>query len=484
MVCSTHSRQSPTTVAGRLDQQFAGFEPPTANFIYCPNQFFDLCLPNYSRNVSRLVGCLLYKTLGWLDKNGEPIEQNISLSYRDIITDAGISRGAIRTAIDQAISAGFIACTQQGRRRAQGEAGQTARYALRWTTDSEYVTDAKTFHGFYAGDGHRTPIPNAFFDRVLPTERLAVIKVVGTVLRHTVGYQNQFGGRRSQAPLSYSYIQRYANLRGRANLSSAVRHATDVGYIRCVEKGCVAPSSTKRKPATYAVKWLEEAQSGPIGSKKKPVDSERFRNGTSNGSERKPAERFKKGTKEKTVTNDTLKQQDMPPAVAAENFQSYLLLIDAGFDERTAVELSQSRGFEEIQRQINWLKQRNPSENPLGMVRRAIEENWAKPPTVTASEKEQAARKRAKQQQAEQAVEDARAAEQKRHRRERRQALLSRWQTLTIAERQEHHRSAIQNAASDTLRRRLRSHVHLDAPPIETLDAMALNLAVAIGESS
>jgi len=53
---------------------FAGFQPLTANFIYCPNQFFDVCLPNYSRGVVRLVGYILYKTLSQLDKNGNPVE--------------------------------------------------------------------------------------------------------------------------------------------------------------------------------------------------------------------------------------------------------------------------------------------------------------------------------------------------------------------------------------------------------------------------
>ena len=327
---------------------FRGFEPLTANFLYCPNQLFDVCLPNHSRGAIRLVCYVLRRTLGWLDHNGNPIEQDVCVSYRDLVTEAGISRGAIRKVIDEAIAGKFICCTRKGRKNGRGHTAQSAQFQLRWDAEGEDLKTPKMFQGFYAGEGHRSPIPNAFFDHVVPRESLATVKVVGTVLRHTVGYQNQFGGRRSEAALSYSFIQQFINLRGRKNLSRALRHATSVGYIRCVEPGCVSPSSAKRKPATYAVKWLEQAISSDNGSKKEPAELERFKKGTSNGSERKPAGRFKKGTKEKTVKNNSFKQQDMPAAVAAENMMSFLLLRDAGFDQEIAIELARSRSSEEI----------------------------------------------------------------------------------------------------------------------------------------
>ena len=54
-------------------EPFQGFEPLTANYVYCPNQFFDVLLPHGSRGCVRLVAYLLRRTLGWLDANGEPI---------------------------------------------------------------------------------------------------------------------------------------------------------------------------------------------------------------------------------------------------------------------------------------------------------------------------------------------------------------------------------------------------------------------------
>lgn len=179
---------------------------------------------------------------------------------------------------------------------------------LRWDVDGEYTTDAKVFQGFYAGEGHRTPIPNAFFSRVVRLERLAVLKVVGTVLRHTVGYQNQFGGRRLVAPLSYSYMQRYAKLRDRSSLSQAISIAIDSGYIRQISPGVVDPKATVRRPATYAVNWRTEDKTGAISSKTRPAALDRSKNQTSIGSKNRPADRSrtrpKKRHKRKTLVNN------------------------------------------------------------------------------------------------------------------------------------------------------------------------------------
>ncbi|QDT41750.1 hypothetical protein Pan241w_18130 [Gimesia alba] len=247
--------------------RFDGFEHLTANYLYCPNQFFEVCLPHHSRGTVRLVAYLLRKTLGWLDTEGSPIEQDISVSYRDLINEAGISRGAIRKALDEAVAGGFIICIQQGKANGNNQSSETACYALRWDTDTQYHKNFEKFNGFFAGEGYRTPIPNSFFDLIVKHEALSVVKVVGTVLRHTVGYQNQFGGRRQIAPLSYSYIQKYVNLSDRSTLSAAIQHAIETGYVHCVQKGGIDPSHIKRRPSTYAIRWHEQANGEVNGSK-------------------------------------------------------------------------------------------------------------------------------------------------------------------------------------------------------------------------
>ena len=256
--------------------EFRGFTPLDANFLYCPNQFLDVCLPNHSRSVIRLVAFILDQTLGWLDRHGNPISQNIIVSYRQLIESAGISRGSIRKAIDDAISAGFIDCTSIGKPSSHGETGRKGSFSLRWDHRSEYQKDEKQFQGFYAGEGYRTPIPNAFIRRVIPCETLVVTKVVGAVLRHTVGYQNQFGGRRSQAPLSYRFIQSFANIPDPKSLSMAIASAITSKYIVCVEDGYFHPDPATRKPSTYAIKWLGD-DNKMEGGPKYPAKKRHFR---------------------------------------------------------------------------------------------------------------------------------------------------------------------------------------------------------------
>ena len=80
-------------------------------------------------------------------------------------------------------------------------------------------------------------------------------------------------------------------------------------------------------------------------------------------------------------TNETLKQQqpaqgELPVVVEPSVFH---ILKDNGFSSRDAEELVRKYPVQQIQNQINWLRKRNPSRNPAGMLRRAIEENWAEP---------------------------------------------------------------------------------------------------------
>ncbi len=429
-------------------KQFRGFEQLTANFVYCPNQFFDVCLPHHSRGVVRLVGHILRETLGWLDANGEPIKQNVSVSYRDLTTKAGVSRGAARQAMDEALTAGFLSCTDRGHPHASGKVSHTATYALNWDHGGKYITDPTQFNGFYTGKGHRSPIPNAFFDHVVPCETHAVIKVVGVILRHTVGYENQFGGRRANAPLSYSYIQKAMNLRHRKTLADAVQLANDKGYIRRVVPGHFDPHGGAESCATvYAVRWLDKAPIRTNGSKNEPT-SRRSRNHTGDDSKPEPVQRFKNRTVINTEQKDIPKQQH----AAAR------LLRDAGFDHQVATQLSQRKSAEEIERQIAWLPERSPLKNPLGMLRRAIEENWSEPIAVERTLKKHAMRERENEQEQEGAAERRAIFEANKKRRQRLDRIRREFLLRPREERSRHLQSALANSTAGFQRDFIRSH--------------------------
>lgn len=452
---------------------FPGFEPLTGNFLYCPNQFFDVCLPHCSRGVVRLVALIIRRTLGWLDRDGNPIEQSVSISYSDLVATAGISRGAARTAIEEAIAGRFIQRTQQGRIGKRGVAAQPSGFELRWDSTGEFTKDIVKFQGFYAGEGHRTPVPNAFFDRAVPNETLAVVKVVGSVLRHTVGYQNQFGGRRSDAPLSYSYLQSYAGIGDRKTLAEALRVAMQKGYISRVTIGRFAPQSANRQSARYAIRWLSQASSHKPSPKTPPAPKQ-YKYPTSTSSESQPVDQSKNSTKKKTPSNDTNKQQQ----AAVDLSESIQLLRSEGFDRKAARHLAMIATLDEIQNQIAWIDLRKP-ENRLGMLRTAIGERWAEP---EASKQHKAMQRSARMKQERQVIQDQNDAaidEELQRDTKRREALLAVWPDRTKQERQRYHRTAIQEASSEFVRLHLRRHADLDNPPVATLEVMARSLELA-----
>jgi hypothetical protein len=376
--------------------EFEGFAPLQSNTTYCPNQFFDVVLPHFPRGVLRLVGYVIYRTFAWSDRDGRPMSEQHKVSYRELIEKAGISRGALKEAIDQAMRGNLLQCVQQGRPSQAGAEAESSVFELKWH-DGQYSTHPALFQGFFEGAGNRTYIPNQFFTRLLPNESLSVLKVVGSIIRFSIGFEVKRGFRRQQAALSYADIQRYGNIAGRHHLSSALSNAIASNYIAQIEKGVFDPNAGRAsKPAVYGLRWATDARNAeesdskrlpdesqpvmPTGSKRLPDNP--FKKVTGSGSKGEPGDRFKKVTDiEIKQTNKTSKQQQQAAAapVDSEDQVAHRRLLEVGFDQAAATHLASVRSIEHIERQIAWMGKRNPTRNPLGMLRRAIEEDWPEP---------------------------------------------------------------------------------------------------------
>lgn len=450
--------------------EFGGFHPLNANFLYCPNQFFDVCVANSSRGVIRCVAYVLRQTLGWLDKNGQPISEEIVIPYRDFIERAGISRGAVTGVLDEAVSAGYLVCVRRGTAKSVGVAGTSSSFRLRWAPqESAYHKSVEQFDGFFAGVGNRTPVPNEFFDLIVPRERASTIKVVGAILRHTIGYRTQFG-HRSETELSFTALQRYTNLTDRSTVASAIQHAVERGFIERVSTGSF---SSNPSSSSYAPRW-RVATNSSIGSKTRPASqfknptghtADQFRNQTGNEPETRPEDGFKNPTTSKDKTKDTHKQQPV-----AANSLVLQELTTIGFDQESAQRLADHYPANEIQQQIQWLDRRNPKQNKLGLLRKAIEQSWAEPPEsdVTRIKRRERERREAERQKFADDNNDERAA-----RSARREALLDLWSKLSNQERELYRRSAIAEEGSPSMRAILEGKSVDDRPPREFLDACA-----------
>lgn len=369
---------------------FPGFAAPTSNTTFTPNQFFDVVLPNASRGCVRIVAYLIRKTLGWCDAQGNPQREHIAVSNSELERQAGVGHDMIRAALNEGVAMHFIECVKAGRARSTGDAGETAVYSLKWDATPRYARTLNVFRGFYEGEGHRTDIPNQFFDTLIPVETIAVIKVVGAVIRYSIGFVAKHGRRRQQATLAYSQILKVSGLSSRRTLASAIKEAVAKRYIVRLDAGYFSAHIDERRSATYAICWSDGfhlepttvAGSTDFTPKRIPeglwiTPSEKDTSSspspsdwdTSNAPFRLPANHSEKDTIETKPLNENIKQQE----AAAE------LLRKEGFDAKTAAELAGTFRPEMIRQQIQWLPQRSATKSRAGLLRRAIEGDWARP---------------------------------------------------------------------------------------------------------
>jgi hypothetical protein len=105
--------------------EFAGFDPPDANFTPTPNQFFDRVVGRHEPCVVTVVAILIRATLGWRSAvtGGRRIEADLPLSE---FVRRGLSQESARKGLRLAEEAGFI------RKTAPAGPRDPARYALRW----------------------------------------------------------------------------------------------------------------------------------------------------------------------------------------------------------------------------------------------------------------------------------------------------------------------------------------------------------------
>lgn len=377
---------------------FPGFAAPTSNTTYTPNQFFDVVMPNASRGCLRIVAYLIRKTLGWCDALGNPQHEKIEVAYGEMVRRAGVSRDMIREALNEATASHYIECVRQGRASSAGDFGASALYSLKWDATPHYARQLAEFKGFYEGEGHRTDIPNELFDLLIPAENLSVIKVVGSVIRYSIGFQAKHGRRRQQATLAYSQILKVSGMSSRRSLAAAIREAVSRKYIVRLDSGYFSATISERRSATYAVRWSDDFQaevtsdSGPTSQKRIPAEvwinqSEKDTSDppdqsdleTSTSQKRIPADQSEKDTIETKQLNEKEKQQ----RYAAD------LLRKEGFDPKTAEQISARHSPDEIKRQIDWLPRRQVTRSRVGLLRRAIEGVWQEPGTRTIQQQQQ-----------------------------------------------------------------------------------------------
>lgn len=374
-----------------------GYLPPTSSTTYTPNQFFDVVLPHSSRGVVRLVAYLIRKTLGWSDAQGRPQEPLVKVSYRELERKAGIAQSKLRQALQEAVDARFLSCVQEGRPDTVGVPAASALYELVWDERDAYITDPTQFQGFFAGNGNLTYIPNQFFDDAIPNETLAVIKVVGTIIRQTIGWQTKFGFRRQEVAISYSELQRRTGLVSRRSLNEALHLALEHNHLVRIESGVFNADAKQQRAATYGIKWAEKLVDAEEIENRFQKDTsqphpkryqERTQKDTRTASKRIPTNRTQKDTSIKITPIEITSQITKKQQQANTPSEPLLSTAAALVEELVSQELNRSDALrlaaekpEECRRQLAYLPYKTGEfrSSKGAYLRRAIEEGFAPP---------------------------------------------------------------------------------------------------------
>lgn len=329
---------------------------------------------------------MIRKTLGWCDEHGNPKQETIEVSYSELENKAGLSHSMIRKALEEAVTGGFIRCVRPGKAKRRSDSGNSAAYELSWDERGQYVKDPARFCGFFIGEGNRTYIPNEYFDKLIPHEPLALIQVVGTITRFSIGFSNKFGHRRQRVALSYNDIQRYSKISSPRIVANAIKQAIANNYVQRIEQGYFDPNGGMlSRSAHYALKWADLSHEVTITPKSEVGEnrSEKFSGNALKSEAADHSEKFS-GIQIKQ-RNKTIKQKRELEPEAAASFES---LKEAGFDDAAAREIAGRFSFDRITRQIEWIDLRRVRKNRLGMLRRAIEEDWTRPRAAKGAQQE------------------------------------------------------------------------------------------------
>lgn len=371
--------------------EFPGFPALRSNVTLVPLQFFTAVIPYRSRGCVRLVGYMLRRILGWVDTEGNPTCEQLEFTYQDLVKGAGISRDMVHGAIEEALKQQLIHCVQLPRKATAGDSGQSGIYRLRWS--DSYTNDPDQLRGFFCREAivesdtgvptakaARKNIPNAFFDYVLRRERLAVIRVVGALLFKSIRW-GEGGERRESVSLSISALSNLTH-QTRRNVHEAVKEALERGYLECEDPGWFDPKAgTQSRAATYRIRWTQKAVT-PTYHEPSTGEGGQSEKGYGGAVGKRIRDQSEKGYgKQSEKGYDISIKRSIKTDTAAEAAAAGVVgeLRKAGFDDRTARGLAARQAEEVIRNQLEWIALRQVTSSRLGMLRRAIEENWPKP---------------------------------------------------------------------------------------------------------
>lgn len=321
-------------------QHFRGFFSGNGNLTNIPNDFFDYTVREEPLSVVRLVGAIARNTIGFQTHYGFR-RQEVQVSLARLHRLTGISsRHLLSESIEESVKRGHIVRVAEGKfELGSKQDGVATVYALRWRdgiplSRREVIKDDEQKKFAQPRSGRKSP---------------------------AVGHGTQDIGRRPSSIRKVVPGLGLDNVRSTPDIASISGPKTGGGQATSVRK--VAPRNSGHRLENWSQNGLK-SEPGSVGK----VVSDRLENWSHIE------------ITEQITTNNSSK------GAAADRDGSFELLIRAGFDGHAAREMCSRFSEHSIRRQLELLPKRKATKNRLGLLRRAIEEDWPPPRTSTTTD--------------------------------------------------------------------------------------------------
>jgi hypothetical protein len=126
--------------------------------------------------------------------------------------------------------------------------------------DTQTTARPAEFAGFRPPTSNTTYTPNQFFDAVMPVASRGCLRIVGYLIRKTLGWCDADGNpQEEQIQVSYSELERKAGV-GHSMIRAALDEALAGHFVECVQAGKAKASGDNGQAAFYSLKWDATAE--------------------------------------------------------------------------------------------------------------------------------------------------------------------------------------------------------------------------------
>ncbi|MDP9350071.1 MAG: replication protein, partial [Chloroflexota bacterium] len=240
---------------------FQGFHDPRKHYTQVPDYVFDVLLAELTGVQLKVVYYVIRHSFGYGRESAAIswsrfLSGSVSRDGRRLDWGAGVSRDALHKALPVLVERGLLL---KERRSSERFGDEVSLYALNVLAGDEgEPPPSLADHRGFIRVPHSTPVPNQFFDVLLPHLSEGELKVLSYIIRRTLGLKEEWAGIRAS-----QFTQGITTEDGRVlERGTGVSEPTLKRALRGLEeKRCILrrrPNGIPNSPTLYSLRYLDD----------------------------------------------------------------------------------------------------------------------------------------------------------------------------------------------------------------------------------